>query len=49
VTAAFLQVNGFGLDFDDMNAFSSIIGLYENNRMRFRELEEWLRRHVSPV
>ena len=48
VAAAFLRVNGYRLDFDDLDAFSFIIGLYENNRMRFRELEEWLRKHVSP-
>jgi death-on-curing protein len=48
VTAAFLRVNGYRLDFDDLEAFSSIIDLYETNRMRFLELEGWLRRHVSP-
>ena len=49
VAAAFLRVNGRRLDFDDLDAFSFIIGLYETNRMRFPELEEWLRQHVSPV
>jgi death-on-curing protein len=47
VAAAFLRVNGYRLDFDDLDAFSAIIGLYETSRMRFREVEEWLRQHVS--
>jgi death-on-curing protein len=48
VAAAFLRVNGYRLDFDDLDAFSFIIKLYDNNRMHFGELEEWLRQHVSP-
>ena len=45
VTAAFLRVNGYRLDFDDIEAFSFLIGLYETGRLRFKELETWLRRH----
>lgn len=46
VTAAFLKVNGYRLEFDDVDAFTFLIGLYESGRMRFAELETWLRQHV---
>jgi death-on-curing protein len=46
VTAAFLKVNGYCLEFDDADAFGFLIGLYESGRMRFAELETWLRRHT---
>jgi len=39
----------FRLEFDDADAFSFLVGLYETNAMRFAELEVWLRRHVSPA
>jgi death-on-curing protein len=48
VAAAFLRVNGYRLDFDDLPAFSFLIGLYETGRMRFDELDAWLRKHVAP-
>jgi death-on-curing protein len=47
VTAAFLKVNGYRLDFDDLEAFSFLIGLYESGRMRCAELEKWLRQHAT--
>jgi death on curing protein len=47
VTAAFLTVNGYRLEFSDEDAFSFLIGLYETGRMRFVELETWLRQHVT--
>jgi death on curing protein len=47
VTAAFLKVNGYLLEFDDLEAFSFLIGLYENGTMRFVELEKWLRVHAK--
>jgi death-on-curing protein len=46
VTAAFLKVNGFRLTFDDADAFLFLSGLYESGRMRFVELETWLRQHT---
>ena len=46
VTAAFLRVNGYRLEFDDIDAFTFLVGLYESGRMRFGELETWLRQHV---
>jgi death on curing protein len=47
IAAAFLRINGYVLDFDDLQAYAFIIGLYESNRLRFGELEVWLRQHVS--
>ena len=47
MTAAFLTVNGYRLAFDDADAFEFLIGLYECGNMRFRELDEWLRRHTA--
>jgi prophage maintenance system killer protein len=47
VTAAFLKVNGYLLEFDDIEAFSFLIGLYENGTMQFVELEKWLRVHAE--
>jgi death-on-curing protein len=46
VTAAFLKVNGYELKFDDAEAFSFLMSLYESGRMRFGELEIWLREHA---
>ncbi len=48
VTAAFLKVNGYRLDFDDTEVFSFLVGLYETSRLRFMELETWLRQHAVP-
>ena len=45
VMAAFLKVNGYRLDFDDIEAFSFLVGLYETGKLRFKELETWLRQH----
>jgi prophage maintenance system killer protein len=38
VTAAFLKVNGYRLEFDDVEAFSFLVGLYETGRLRFKKL-----------
>lgn len=48
VMAAFLKVNGHPLEFDDIEAFSFLIGLYEAGKLRFKELEAWLRQHTRP-
>jgi len=45
VTAAFLRVNGYRLNFDDLSAHRFLIGLYESGEFRFAELEAWLREH----
>ena len=47
VTAAFLRVNGYRLEFDDLDAFSFLTDLYETGRMRFEELDRWLRQHAT--
>jgi death-on-curing protein len=46
VTAAFLSVNGYRLAFADAEAFSFLMDLYEGGRMRFGELDRWLRQHA---
>jgi len=48
VTAAFLRVNGYRLVFDDAEAFSFLVGLYESSKLRFEELVSWLRQHANP-
>jgi death-on-curing protein len=45
--AAFLRVNGYRLEFDDIEAFSFLIGLYESGDLRLQELESWLRQHAA--
>jgi death on curing protein len=47
MTAAFLQVNGYRLEFNDLDAFSFLLNLYETGRMRFEELDRWLRQHAA--
>jgi death-on-curing protein len=47
VTVAFLKVNGYRLDFDDIEAFTFLIGLYESGRMGCAELEKRLRQHAT--
>jgi death on curing protein len=49
MTAAFLRVNGYRLEFDDLDAFSFLKDLYETGRMRFEELDRWLRQHTAPA
>jgi death-on-curing protein len=49
VTAAFLRVNGYRLIFTDAGAFSFLMDLYEGGRMRFAELDEWLRQHTTAL
>jgi death on curing protein len=46
VTAAFLSVNGYKLEFDDVAAFQFMIELYESGTFRFAKLETWLRQHA---
>ena len=49
LTAAFLRVNGYRLEFHDRDAFSFLNDLYETGRMRFEELDRWLRQHALAV
>jgi death on curing protein len=48
VAAAFLEVNEYRLEFADGDAYSFLIGLYESHRMRFEELDGWLRQVAVP-
>lgn len=47
VAAAFLRINGFRLQFDDLGDYAFLIELYETNDFRFERLEVWLRQHNS--
>ncbi len=49
VAAAFLGINGFRLDFDDLEAYQFLIQLYESNQFRLERLEPWLRKHAQRV
>ena len=49
VTAAFLRINGFRLEFHDLEACHFLIQLYETSQFRFDRLEPWLRQHAHPV
>jgi death-on-curing protein len=46
VAGAFLKVDGSPIEFDDLEAYRFLIDLYDSGRMRFSELERWLRAHV---
>jgi death-on-curing protein len=46
LTAAFLKVNGYQLEFDDLNAYAFLMRLYESGNLKFNELEAWLREHT---
>jgi prophage maintenance system killer protein len=41
-------MNGYQLEFDDLKAISFLTGLYEAGRLRFTDLETWLRQHAVP-
>ncbi len=49
VAAAFLRTNGYTLTFADLDAYAFLIRLYETGRMKFEELDRWLRSHATPV
>jgi len=42
------RVNRYRLEFDDLEAFSFLVGLYESGTLRFKELEVRLRQHALP-
>jgi death-on-curing protein len=48
VASAFLRVNGCPLEFDDVEAFSFLVGLYETRALRITILETGLRQHAVP-
>ena len=47
VTAAFLRVNGYRLEFEDLEAYTFMITLYKDGQFTFERLEPWLRKHVQ--
>ena len=49
VTAAFLRVNGWRLEFDDRQAYHFLMQLYERGEFRFELLEAWLRQRAQPI
>ncbi len=49
VTGAFLRVNGYRLEFEDLDAYRFLIQLYETGQFRFNRLEPWLRSHTKRV
>jgi death-on-curing protein len=49
VTAAFLRVNGYRLQFDDLAAYDFLMDLYSKGRFQFSELDRWLRQHTAPA
>lgn len=46
VTAAFLRVNGYRLEIEDLEAWSFMMALYEEGQFTFERLEPWLRKHI---
>ncbi len=46
-TAAFLRINGFRFEFDDMEAYRFLIDLYQRNEFRYDRLEPWIRQHIN--
>jgi death-on-curing protein len=46
MTAAFLRVNGYRLNFADADAYAFLLNLYERGNFRLGDLEKWLREHV---
>lgn len=49
VVAAFLRVNGYVLELNDMEAYSSLMGLVETDRFSFESLDPWLRAYAKQV
>jgi death-on-curing protein len=47
VTAAFLKVNGYRLEFNDLEAHTLLMHMYETGTMRLQEIEAFLRRHAA--
>jgi death on curing protein len=49
VAAAFLRVNGYRLEFDDLETFAFLMQLYESGQFSFERVEPWLRQHSRPL
>ena len=44
----FLQMNGWTIDCDDLEAYAHFMHLFETQSFRYAELVEWLDTHVKP-
>ena len=49
ITAAFLRVNGYRLEFEDLEAYTFMTRLYEKAQFRFEKLEPWVRKHARRI
>lgn len=49
VTAAFLRINGYRLEFDDRQTYEFLMKLYEENQFHRALLDTWLREHAKFV
>lgn len=47
-TGVFLLMNGFDLQFDDLQAYEWLMHLYEAGRVNKLAVEQWLRAHTTP-
>jgi death-on-curing protein len=48
-TAVFLLLNGFKLLFDDLEAYTWLIELYEGGKVSKANIEPWLREHAKAL
>jgi len=48
-TGVFLLLNGLKLQFDDLEAYNWLMGLYETGRVTKAILDPWLREHGKPL
>jgi len=48
-TGVFLLLNGYRLLFDDLQAYTWLIGLYEAGKVSKASIEPWLRHHAAPI
>lgn len=51
ITAAgvFLLMNGCRLQFDDLEAYRWLIGLYDKGKVQKATIEEWFRQHAEHI
>ncbi len=45
----FLRINGFKLNFNDIEAYEWLIARYERNEVTKKRIEEWFRDHVAEM
>ena len=47
--AVFLMMNGFALEFDDLQTYEWLMNLYAESKVRRINIENWLREHAKPA